>query len=218
MPFRPISRTWMILFCILLICLPGCVRRRMTVRTNPPGAMVYVDHQSIGTTPVSTSFVYYGTRQFEVIKDGYRTEKFLRKIDAPWYQWPVLEFVSETLWPFEQRDERIIDVTMSPDTIVPTDSLIRSGEELRSQATRGVAVGQPPTIGATAEQLVIPRGDAPFPNQTDPIFVQPTSPGLDPNLSPNVPISNGPSIFNAPPFSIPAADVTPGASFRQPVP
>ena len=37
----------------------GCVRKRMTVRTNPSGAMVYIDKQPIGLTPVSTSFTYY---------------------------------------------------------------------------------------------------------------------------------------------------------------
>ena len=35
--------------------LPGCVRRRMTVRSNPPGAVVFVDDQEIGTTPASTA-------------------------------------------------------------------------------------------------------------------------------------------------------------------
>jgi len=191
----------------------------MTVRTNPPGAMVYVDHQSIGTTPASTNFVYYGTRQFEIIKDGYRTEKFLRKIDPPWYQWPVLEFVSETIWPFEKRDERVIEVELSPETVVPTDALIRSGEELRSQATRGIAVGQPPTRGTlTPDQMVIPRGTVPFSAPNETLLGPPSSPQLDPNLYPNIPATSGPSIFDAPPFSMPAANVSPGASFRQPVP
>ena len=51
----------------------GCVQRRMTIRSSPPGAMVYVDNQEIGTTPVSTGFTYYGTREFRLVKDGYET-------------------------------------------------------------------------------------------------------------------------------------------------
>jgi hypothetical protein len=66
-----------LLFCLLLLS-SGCVRKRMTFRTNPSGAMVYVDKQPIGLTPVSTNFTYYGTRNIEVVRDGYRTEKFLR--------------------------------------------------------------------------------------------------------------------------------------------
>src|SRR5687768_13584388 len=41
---------------MLVACESGCVRRRMTVRSNPPGAKVYVDDIEIGTTPVSTNF------------------------------------------------------------------------------------------------------------------------------------------------------------------
>lgn len=48
----------------------GCVQRRMTVRSNPPGALVYVDDYQIGTTPVSTDFIYYGTRKIRLVKDG----------------------------------------------------------------------------------------------------------------------------------------------------
>ncbi len=53
--------------------------------------MVYVDHQRIGTTPVSTNYVYYGTREFEIIKDGFKTEKFMRRFNPPWYEFPGLD-------------------------------------------------------------------------------------------------------------------------------
>jgi len=206
--------------------LPGCVRRRMTVRTSPPGAMVYVDHQSIGTTPVSTNFVYYGTRQIEVIKDGYRTEKFLRRIDPPWYEWPIIDFFSESIWPFEKRDERIIDVQLSPEVNVPTDALIRSGEELRSQASRGFAVSPPPTAGGpTAAESVIPVGEIPFLNAPSTFNAPVQVPNFpnSPNLGGVLPGSLNPSgnpgafspFFDVPPASIPATKVAPGSSYRQ---
>ncbi len=204
------------------LLFPGCVRRRMTVRTNPAGAMVYVDHQMVGTTPVSTSFTYYGTRQFEIIKDGYRTEKFMRRFNPPWYQWPVLDFVSETLWPYETRDERIIDVQMLPDINVPTDALVRSGEELRAQASKGLIVGQPPTAGGpTASEAVVPYGGSPN------ILALPATPGITiPPFPDSLPTSPGPvglnannsgtygPFFDVPPASMPAANVAPGASYR----
>ena len=61
----------------------GCIRKRMTVRTTPSGAMAYIDKQPIGLTPVSTNFTYYGTRSIEIVRDGYRTERlaaFLRAL------------------------------------------------------------------------------------------------------------------------------------------
>jgi hypothetical protein len=85
----------------------GCVRRRLTVRTQPPGAQVFVDDQEIGTTPCSSSFVYYGTRKVTLIKDGYRTETVYQKLNPPWYQIPPLDFVSDNLLIRELRDERV---------------------------------------------------------------------------------------------------------------
>lgn len=140
---------WPFVLCLLLIVTStGCLRRRMTVRTNPPGAMVYVDRQYIGLSPASTNYTYYGTRNFEIVRDGYRTEKFLRKFNPPWYAIPPLDFVTETLWPYEVRDERIIDVQLSPEQSVPNDALIASGEQLRLQAGQGIAVAPPPTMSA----------------------------------------------------------------------
>jgi hypothetical protein len=133
-----------ILISIFASSSVGCLRRRMTVRTDPPGAAVYVDRQYIGQSPASTNYVYYGTRNFEILRDGYRTERFLRKFHPPWYAIPPLDFFTETLWPFEKRDERIIDVQLTPEPVVPTDALIASGEQLRFQANQGVAVRLPP--------------------------------------------------------------------------
>ena len=116
----------------------GCVRRRLTVRTTPPGAVVSVDNQAIGTTPAATSFTYYGTREIRVEKEGYKTEAIKRRINPPWYEAPVLDFVSETLWPWEIRDERIIDVQLVPETIEPTDQVLQRADDLRRQSRAGV--------------------------------------------------------------------------------
>jgi len=118
---------------MLLAASPGCVRRRMTVRTSPPGATVSIDNQLIGTSPAATSFVYYGTREIRVEKDGFRTETIRRKIKPPWYQWPVAEFFSETLWPGELRDERIIDVQLVPQSIPSSEEVLQRADALRIQ-------------------------------------------------------------------------------------
>lgn len=124
---------WIVLSAMLAGSL-GCVRRRMTVRTNPPGATVSVDNQTIGTSPTATSFVYYGTREFRVEKEGYKTETILQRINPPWYQLPGLDFVSETLWPGEIRDERIIDVTLVPKQLEPSEAVVERADALRAQS------------------------------------------------------------------------------------
>ena len=116
----------------------GCVRRRMIVRTGPPGALVSVDNQVIGTSPAATSFTYYGTRDIRIEKDGYRTETVRRNIRPPWYQLPGLDFVTETLWPGEIRDDRIIDVQLVPDEVAPVEEIIDRADSLRSQSRAGI--------------------------------------------------------------------------------
>jgi hypothetical protein len=116
----------------------GCVRRRLQVRTTPPGAVISVDNQTIGTSPAATSFTYYGTREVRIEKDGFRTETIKRKINPPWYQAPGLDFVTETLWPWEIRDERIIDVQLVPETIEPTSEVLQRADQLRNQSRAGL--------------------------------------------------------------------------------
>ena len=116
----------------------GCVRRRMTVRTTPPGAVVSVDNQLIGSSPASSSFTYYGTREFRIEKDGYKTETIKRRLNPPWYQAPGLDFISETLWPFEIRDERIVDVQLVPAEIEPAEEVIDRADQLRAQSRAGL--------------------------------------------------------------------------------
>ena len=140
MHHHAIKRTSFPTLVAVLLCFTavGCVRRRMTVRTNPPGAMVSVDNQVIGASPASTPFVYYGTRELRIEADGYRTETIRRRFDPPWYQWPGIDFIAETLWPGEVRDERIVDVTLVPKTLPASDEVIARADSLRQQSGAGV--------------------------------------------------------------------------------
>jgi hypothetical protein len=115
----------------VVACLAGCVTRRMTVRTNVPGAQVYVDNYEIGRTPASTDFTYYGTRNIRVVKDGFETLTVQQPVSAPWYQIPGFDFLVENVWPFEIRDERQYSYNLQPQYVVPTQALVDRAEELR---------------------------------------------------------------------------------------
>lgn len=180
---------WIIVPLLLSVFATGCVRRRLTVRTNPPGAMVYVDRQAIGPSPASTSLTYYGTRHIEVVGDGYRTEKILRTINPPWYQIPPLDFIAETLWPWEIRDQRVVDITMVAETPTPSEELIARGDQLRTQAAAGVAVPLTRTQGPA---------DAPAVPVLPPSGVVPTTPVLPPSAGEVMPGTTPPATVNPP--------------------
>ncbi len=90
---------WLLLLLVLpLTC--GCVHRRMTIRSDPPGAQVLLEGEPIGFAPTSTNFDYYATREITLVKDGYETLTTLQKVRTPWYQRFPLDFISDNLLPF----------------------------------------------------------------------------------------------------------------------
>lgn len=143
---------------VLLPCSNGCVRRRMTVRTEPPGALVTIDNQVIGTSPVATPFTYYGTREIRLERDGFRTEVIRERIDPPWYQLPVVDFFTETLYPGELRDERIVDVQMVPQQMPPIDQVRMQANQLRQQARSGVITSSSQVTDQPLLQSLPPGG------------------------------------------------------------
>ena len=152
----------------LVAALPlwtGCVQRRLTIRSNPPGALVYVDDYEIGRTPCSTPFTYYGKRKFRLVLDGYETLTTEQRVMFPWYQVIGVDFVAENLAPWEIRDERNLVFNLQPLRNVPTEELLENAERLRagSRMTGLVPAGGEPAILQTAPataSLTAPRGGA----------------------------------------------------------
>ncbi len=67
------------------LVLVGCARidRTITVNSEPENALVYLNDQEIGRTPVTRTFKWYGTYDVEVRKDGYETLKTSAPVIAP---------------------------------------------------------------------------------------------------------------------------------------
>lgn len=117
--------------------LSGCVSRRMTVVSDPPGALVVVDGREIGYSPVSVDFTYYGTREISLIKDGYETLTVMQPLTKPWYQYPGVEFVADNLKPGHKTDRQMFQYALQPARIVPNQELLQRGEMLRGEARIG---------------------------------------------------------------------------------
>lgn len=145
-----------------MISSPGCVQRRMTIRSNPPGALVYVDDYPLGTTPVSHDFVYYGTRKIRLVKDGYETLTVRQPFPVPWYEIFPLDFVTENVIPWEVRDERVVDLAMQPAASTPAELVVSRAEQVRLAAGSLPPVApQPVVTPAPVVQPVPPPPPAP---------------------------------------------------------
>ncbi|MBQ1338689.1 MAG: PEGA domain-containing protein, partial [Thermoguttaceae bacterium] len=88
-------------------CLTGCnaVKRRLTITSEPSGALVYLNDKEIGRTPISQNFTYSGSYKIRCLKEGYEMEETYYKAGTPWYLYPGIDFISENFVPGEIRDE-----------------------------------------------------------------------------------------------------------------
>ncbi|MBX7103946.1 MAG: PEGA domain-containing protein [Gemmataceae bacterium] len=138
---------WAILgvFCILFT---GCVERRFVIESDPPGALVLVNGQPIGATPVDGHFLFYGKYQFTLIKDGYETLQVEECFKTPWYQYFPLDFASENLYPGRIEDVR----RPAPFKLVPkmqprTDAILGQADQFRNKgrSLQAPAATQPVT-------------------------------------------------------------------------
>ncbi len=205
-PFRAVAATALSLLAV------GCVERRMTIRSTPSNALVILDGQEIGFTPVSVPFTYYGAREVKLIKDGYETRVIRQRVAAPWYQTPGIDFVAEALVPVRIRDERDYGgevYTLEPKQAVPQDQLVARANDVRAMAAEpppralqragvenfltdpGAGRATPAALGLSA----VPTGPAP---RSEPAPLPPSA-GAGTLLLPPAP-------ENAAPLPIPAAE------------
>ena len=107
--------------CLRLLCAivltsilavgSGCVRRTLTVTTDPPGALIYLNGVEAGRSPLERDFVFYGTYDVAVRKEGYETLKTKGKVIAPWWQWVPIDFFAEFL---PLHDRQTLTYTLYP--------------------------------------------------------------------------------------------------------
>jgi len=101
----------------------GCVRRTLTITTEPSGALLWLNDREVGRTPVEVDFDYYGTYDVRLERDGYEPMMTSGKADAPWWDTVVLDLFAEAVpgtlkshvrWhyvmqPVDEDRERLID-------------------------------------------------------------------------------------------------------------
>lgn len=99
------TRARLIVPVLALPALGGCLERTITITSEPPGAVVWMNDQEVGRTPVETGFTFYGTYDLRIRKEGYEPIVTQRTASAPWYEYPGPDLVAAAL-PFRIRTER----------------------------------------------------------------------------------------------------------------
>ena len=79
----------------LMILSVGCVQRRITITSEPAGALVHLNDQEIGRTPVTVPFTFYGVYDVRLEKDGYAPLWTEQKAKMPPWDAPIIDLAFE---------------------------------------------------------------------------------------------------------------------------
>ena len=129
-PYLPLAAAG----AIALVGFTGCVRRTISISTEPPHALVFLNDQEIGRSTVTTDFLWYGDYDVIIRKEGYRTLKTNWEIEAPWYQVIPFDFFAEVLWPGHIHDQHSRHFVLEPAELPSTEELTERAMEARDRA------------------------------------------------------------------------------------
>ena len=115
---------------LLLSC---CVERKLTINTKPQGALVILNDEEIGTSPVTVSFEWYGDYWVRISKEGYESLNTHRPLKGPWYDKFPFDFFVQII-----ISERIVDsyewtFPLKPKKQISREELIQAAEKLEKQ-------------------------------------------------------------------------------------
>ena len=82
---------------MLLTVSFGCVERRLMISSDPPGALVYLNDQEVGRTPLKVPFKWYGTYDVRVEQAGYQTLETQQAAEQPWWEYPGPDLIAEAV-------------------------------------------------------------------------------------------------------------------------
>jgi hypothetical protein len=127
----------------------GCVQRTLDIKSDPQGAVVFMNDQEIGRTPITRDFTWYGTYDVYVRKEGYETLHKRTKVIAPWWQWVPFDLFAEFCG--YQKDIHHLFYTLTPASTQPANpaEMFQHADELKSQLESSQYTHAPATLPTT---------------------------------------------------------------------
>lgn len=104
--------------------MTGCVRRTISITSDPIGALVWVNDREVGRTPLDVEFLHYGTYDVRLVKDGYEPKLTTGEAQPPLWDNVGLDLVAEVL-PLDFRSDIAWHYVLEP-TEGDTDALRRA--------------------------------------------------------------------------------------------
>ena len=125
--------TAIVVSIIALTTLAGCVERKLTINTEPQGALVVLNDEEIGESPVTVNFNWYGDYCVRISREGYETLDTHRQLKGPWYDYFPFDFFAQIVNPNRIVDSYEWTFELSPRQQISPEELIEKARELEKQ-------------------------------------------------------------------------------------
>ena len=117
----------------LTVLLGGCVERRLTINTKPQEALVVLNDEEIGQSPVTVPFNWYGDYNVRISKEGYETLKTHRILKSPWHDKFPWDFFAQIVSPKKIRDSYEWTFDLASKQPPDREQLIQRAQDLKEK-------------------------------------------------------------------------------------
>ena len=118
---------------IIGVLVPGCVERKLTINTQPQGALVVLNDEEIGESPVTVNFDWYGYYSVRLSKEGFQTLNTPQELKGPWYDGFPWDFFAQIVYPGRIVNSYEWTFELSPTQPVGPEELIQNAQNLIEQ-------------------------------------------------------------------------------------
>lgn len=134
--FRPLAAG--LAAIVLSLGSAGCLQRTITVTSEPSGAVVWINDNEVGRTPVDVDFTYFGKYSVRLRREGYEPIIDERKVKAPLREMPGIDLAAEALpVNFHHRVKWHYDLSpaleLANSTAEAEATVIHAGKQMRAQ-------------------------------------------------------------------------------------
>lgn len=127
------SLLFVVAAALAAVLLCGCVERKLTINTEPQGALITLNDEQIGVSPVTVSFNWYGDYWVRVSKEGFETLDTHRELKAPLHDRFPFDFFAGVLYPGQITDDYEWTFELAPRQDLPREQLLEQADALRTQ-------------------------------------------------------------------------------------
>ena len=103
----------LVLAVLMLMGLSGCIRKSVTITSDPPNAKVWVNDVYVGQTPVEVPYNWNWFYDIRLEKPGYESLTVRERLYAPPRHWVPFDFLMEVA-PLKSKERQWRHYVLTP--------------------------------------------------------------------------------------------------------